>query len=86
MTVEKTKLIESIYLDVGTVSAEAGRVSRYTLLIEKLAAAEGAQKMHAEMSRRVAKRHAEHVAQVRRDLEAEGQRLRDLIRVTKANG
>jgi NADH/NAD ratio-sensing transcriptional regulator Rex len=79
-------LIESIYLDVDTASADASRVSRYTLLIEKLAAAESAQKMHAEMSRRIAKRHAQHVAQVRKDLEAEGQRLRDLIRVTKANG
>lgn len=78
-------MIESIYLDVGTVRAEAGRVSRYTLLIEKLAAAEGAQRTHAEMSRRVAARHKQHVADVRKDLEAEGQRLRDLIRVTKAS-
>jgi hypothetical protein len=77
-------LIESIYLDVETDAANGARVSRYTLLIEKLAAAEGAQKMHAEMSRRVAARHRMLVAQVRSDLEAEGQRLRDLIRITKA--
>lgn len=79
-------MIESIYLDIETDATDAARVSRYTLLIEKLAAAEGAQKMHAEMSRRVAARHVRHVAEVRKDLEAEGQRLRDLIRVTKANG
>jgi hypothetical protein len=78
-----TSLIESIYLDVDTDAANGARVSRYTLLIEKLVAAEGAQKMHAEMSRRVARRHGIHVAQVRKALEAEGQRLRDLIRITR---
>lgn len=74
-------MIESIYIDVAGDNARQS--SRYTLLFEKLEAAERAQIMHAQMSKRIAKRHAEHVAQVRKELEAEGERLRRAIQVTK---
>jgi hypothetical protein len=73
-------LIESIYLDVAGDTLPA---SRYTSLFEKLQAAERAQIMHAQLSKRIAARHAAHVAQVRKELEAEGERLRRAIQVTK---
>jgi hypothetical protein len=77
-------LIESIYLDIETAVTNGARVSRYTLLIESLASAEKAQKLHANMARRVAALHVERITRLRRDLELEGQRLRDLIRISKA--
>lgn len=76
-----SELIETIYIDV--VGDGARRASRYTLLFEKLEAAEAAQTMHAQLAKRIAKRHAEHVAQVRKELEEEGERLRRAIQVTK---
>jgi hypothetical protein len=75
-------LIETVYIDV--MGADPRRTSRYTLLIERLQEAEAAMKVHDDMARRVRHKHVERIAQIRRDLEAEGQRLRDSIRVTKA--
>ena len=73
-------MIESIYLD----SADYGRhASRYTLLFEKLRAAEAAKHMHDEMAARVSALHQARIAQVRKDLEAEGERLRRAIQVSR---
>jgi hypothetical protein len=72
-------LIESIYIDV----AGDRRTSRYTILIEKLYAAEQAKKLHDQMMARVSHRHAQAIAQARKELEAEGERLRKIIQVAK---
>jgi hypothetical protein len=70
-------LIESIYIDV----ANAPRSSRYTLLIEQLAAAERAKHVHEAMTRRVLKLHDRKIQETRAELEKEGERLRSLIKV-----
>lgn len=75
-------MIESIYIDLA--GDDANRVSRYTVLIEQLRAAEQAKINHDQMSARVARLHAERVARVRRELEAEGERLRNIIRASRA--
>jgi len=73
-------LIESIYIDVaGDRSA-----SRYTLLVEKLHAATAAKRVHDAMARRVSLLHDKHIEKVRLELEAEGERLRKAIQVSKA--
>ena len=73
-------MIESIYIDVRDNS---GRASRYTLLIEKLAAAERAKHVHEAMARRVLKLHDARIAETRAELEKEGERLRSLVRAVK---
>lgn len=73
-------MIETVYLDVA---GDGHRASRYTLLIEKLAAAERAKQMHDAMASRVATLHLRRIAETRRELEAEGERLRKLIKVAR---
>jgi len=70
-------LIETIYLDV---TGDSGRLSRYTLLVEKLHAAERAHIAHEEMSARVSLLHLKRIRDAQRELEAEGERLRKLIK------
>lgn len=77
---EKPTLIESIYFDVDTGT----RASRYTNLIEKLAAAETAHAAHLAMSERVRLLHVKRIADVRHELEAEGKRLRGMIKAALA--
>lgn len=79
-TTEKQTLIETIYLDVaGPRSA-----SRYTLLLEKLHAAQQAQEMHAAMAKRVALLHKKLVDTARRELETEAERLRKALELSRA--
>lgn len=74
-------MIESIYIDASDTS---GRASRYTLLIEQLAAAERARGVHVAMTSRVLKVHDRKIEETRRALEREGERLRALIKVGKS--
>jgi hypothetical protein len=74
-------LIESIYIDA---SDTAHRASRYTLLLEKLHAAEKAKNVHVSMAARVLKLHEARILEARAAFEAEGARLRNLIKVAKA--
>lgn len=74
-------MIESIYFDLRD---DASRVSRYTLLIEKLAAVEKAHNAHVAMAERVRLLHLRRIAETRRALEVEGERLRALIKVAAA--
>lgn len=78
--IKESKLIESIYLDTA---AHSQRASRYTRLIEQLAAAEAAKQMHDAMAIRVATLHLRRIEEVRQALEAEGARLRALIKVAR---
>lgn len=73
-------MIESIYADVW---GDRPNTSRYTLLIEKLAAAERAKNVHEAMTRRVLKAHDRRIAETRAELEAESERLRKLVKVAK---
>jgi hypothetical protein len=74
-------LIESIYIDAADTS---DRASRYTLLLEKLHAAESAKNLHVSMTARVLKLHEQRIADARAAFEAEGARLRGLIKRVKA--
>lgn len=74
-------LIESIYIDAADTSSHA---SRYTLLLEKLHAAEAAKNMHVAMAARVLRLHEQKILDARRAFETEGARLRALIKVAKA--
>lgn len=73
-------MIESVYIDTRD---DSGRASRYTLLIEKLAEAERAKRVHEEMTRRVLALHDRRIQRTRAELEAEGERLRALIKVAQ---
>jgi hypothetical protein len=68
-------LIESIYLDV----AGPRTASRYTLLIERLHSAQTELGIHLAMSSRVRRVHENRIERVRRELEAEGERLRKIV-------
>jgi hypothetical protein len=70
--------IESIYLDSGEPL-----VSTYTVLLERLALAEQALKVHNEMHVRMLRRHEQNVRDARAAFEAEGARLRAAIKVAK---
>jgi hypothetical protein len=76
-------LFESVYLDF--TDAEALRVSQYTVLADRLRAAELAQKTHLAMVERTGAIHAQRVKKARQALEAEVERLRRAAEVTKAN-
>jgi hypothetical protein len=75
-------LIESIYIDVV---GDGPRASRYILLFEQLQRCEAAKVIHDNMAKRMSARHAQYVAQARKELEEEGERLRRAIKVSKAN-
>jgi hypothetical protein len=74
-------LIESIYIDTREHST---RVSTYTILLEKLAAAERAKNVHIAMHTRVLCKHDALIQEARAAFEAEGARLRGLIKAAKA--
>ncbi len=73
-------MIESIYIDVAD---DSRRTSRYIVLIERLAEAEQAKNIHMAMAARVLKLHDQRLQKIRAELEAEGDRLRKLIKVAK---
>lgn len=72
-------MIESIYIDVGGESR-----SRYTYLIEQLAAVENARDIHVAMAARVLKIHENRIKWTRGELEAERERLHKLLKAAKA--
>lgn len=78
------KLFESFYLDL--TPRDALRVSQYTILLDQLRAAEQAKKTHDQMMVRTGEIHARNVKKAREALEAEADRLRRAVDVTKAIG
>ena len=75
-------MFESIYLDF--TDRDTLRVSHYTLLRERLLAAEAAKRTHDAMMERTGAIHAGTVKKAREALEAEVERLRRTADVTKA--
>ena len=74
-------MFESVYIDF--TDPDAIRVSQYTLLLDRLRAAETAKRTHDAMVERTGELHARRVKKAREALEAEVERLRRVVEVSK---